>query len=144
MFKEFFNLKQRSPFAIHNPVGVKLLSRLLLKFSHLNEHKFLRNSKDAPSSMLCVIVALKLKLRNRSLVLMLFIFCRKKKKLLNSLFEINVSLKNLNDKMLLDIFVFGPTNIKTLSIRRHFLIQLTSLKLPNALKDHHSAADTTL
>ena len=103
MFKEFFNLKQRSPFAIHNPVGVKLLSRLLLKFSHLNEHKFLRNSRDAPSSMLCVIVALKLKLRNRSLVLMLFIFCRKKKKLLNSLFEINVSLKNLNDKMLLDI-----------------------------------------
>ena len=51
MFKEFFNLKQRSLFAIHDPVGVKLLSRLRLKFSHLNEHKFRHNFKDAASPM---------------------------------------------------------------------------------------------
>ena len=51
MFKEFFNLKQKSLFAILDPVGVKLLSRLRLKFSHLNEHKFCHNFKDAPSPM---------------------------------------------------------------------------------------------
>ena len=49
MFKEFFNLKQRSLYAIHDPVGVKLLSRLRLKFSHLNQHKFRQKFKDAPS-----------------------------------------------------------------------------------------------
>ena len=38
MLKDFFNLKQKSLFAIHDPTGVKLLSRLRLKFSHLNEH----------------------------------------------------------------------------------------------------------
>ena len=42
-------MKQKSFFAIHDPAGVKLLSRL--KFSHLNEHKFRHNFKDALSSM---------------------------------------------------------------------------------------------
>ena len=39
-------MKQKSLFAIHNPAGVKLLSRLRLKLSHLNEHKFRHNFKD--------------------------------------------------------------------------------------------------
>ena len=51
MLKDFFNLKQKSFFAIHDPAGVKLLSRLRLKFSHLNEHKFGDNFKDALSPM---------------------------------------------------------------------------------------------
>ena len=49
MLKDFLNLKQKSLFAIHDPPGVKLLSRL--KFSHLNEHKFRHNFKDALSPM---------------------------------------------------------------------------------------------
>ena len=32
--------KENSIFSIYDPVGVKLLSRLRLQFSHLNEHKF--------------------------------------------------------------------------------------------------------
>ena len=51
MFKDFFNLKQKSLFAIHDPAGVKLLSRVRLRFSHLNEHKFCYNFKDALSPM---------------------------------------------------------------------------------------------
>ena len=51
MLKDFFNLKQKSLFAIHDPAGVKLLSRLPLKFSHLNEYKFRHNFTDALSSM---------------------------------------------------------------------------------------------
>ena len=50
-FKEFFSLKQKSLFTIHDPVGVKLLSRLRLKFSHLNEQKFRHNFEDTPSPM---------------------------------------------------------------------------------------------
>ena len=34
---------ERSLFSIHDPQGVKLLSRLRLNFSHLNEHKFKHN-----------------------------------------------------------------------------------------------------
>ena len=44
--KDFFNLKQKS-FEIHDPAGVKLLLRLGLMFSHLNEHRFRRNFEDA-------------------------------------------------------------------------------------------------
>ena len=51
MLKDFFNLKQKSLFAIHDPAGVKLLSRLRLKFSHLNEQKLSHNFKDALSPM---------------------------------------------------------------------------------------------
>ena len=40
MLKDLFNLKQKSLLAIHDLVGIKLLSRLRVKFSHLNEHKF--------------------------------------------------------------------------------------------------------
>ena len=59
MLKNFFNSKQKSLFAIHDPAGVKLLPRLRLKLSHLNEHKFRHNFKDAIA--LCVTVAPKLK-----------------------------------------------------------------------------------
>ena len=51
MLKDFFNLKQKSLFVIHDPAGVKLFARLRLKFSHLNEHKFCHNFKDAMSPM---------------------------------------------------------------------------------------------
>ena len=51
MLKDFFNLKQKSLFAMHDPPGIKLFSRQRLKFSHLNEHKFRHDFKDALSQM---------------------------------------------------------------------------------------------
>ena len=33
-------------FGIHNPIGMQLLTRLRLGFSHLNEHKFRHNFRD--------------------------------------------------------------------------------------------------
>lgn len=45
---EFFYLKQNSPFAFHDSVGIKLLSRLRLKFSHLNERRFCHSFKYDP------------------------------------------------------------------------------------------------
>ena len=49
MLKDFFNLKQKSLFAIQDPAGVELLPRLRLKFNDLNEHKFYHNFKHALS-----------------------------------------------------------------------------------------------
>ena len=51
MLKNFFSLNQRSLFLIHDPVGVKLLTRLRLQFSHLNKYKFRHNFKDCVSPM---------------------------------------------------------------------------------------------
>ena len=45
------NFKQSIFKQTNNPAGGKFLSRLRLKFSHLNEHKFRCNFKDALSPM---------------------------------------------------------------------------------------------
>ena len=42
----FIRPKENSVFAIHDTKGLKLLTRLRLNFSHLNEHKFRHGFKD--------------------------------------------------------------------------------------------------
>ena len=46
MLIKFFSLQERLLFSIHDSPGVKLLTRLQLKFSHLNQHKFRYNFND--------------------------------------------------------------------------------------------------
>ena len=51
MIMQFFKSKQRSLFSIHDQIGVNLLKRLQLKFSHLGKHKFCHKFKDCVSPM---------------------------------------------------------------------------------------------
>ena len=43
--------KENSIFSIYNPLGVKLLTRLRLQFSHLNGHKFRHGFGDTINAM---------------------------------------------------------------------------------------------
>ena len=43
--------KENSIFSIYDPLGVKLLTRLRLQFSHLNEHKFRHGFRDTINVM---------------------------------------------------------------------------------------------
>ena len=43
--------KEDSLFCIYDPLGVKLLTRLRLQFSHLNEHKFRHDFSDTINPM---------------------------------------------------------------------------------------------
>ena len=43
--------KENSIFSIYDPLGVKLLTRLRLQFSHLNEHKFRHGFGDTINAM---------------------------------------------------------------------------------------------
>ena len=43
--------KENSLFSIHNPVRVKLVTRLRLQWSNLNEHKFRHGFEDTISPM---------------------------------------------------------------------------------------------
>ena len=97
MFKEFFDLKQKSVFANHDPVGIELLSRLWLKFIHLNKHKCCHNFKDAPSPMYDCVSETD---TTDHFFLWCLFFAENRQKLLNGLFKIDFSLKNLNDEML--------------------------------------------
>ena len=85
MLKDFFNLKQKSLFAIHDPAGVKLLSRLRLEFSHMKEHNFVIILKMLWA--LCVTVAPKLKQQTTFSCFARF-FAINKQKLLNDLLKI--------------------------------------------------------
>ena len=49
----FIQPKPVHTFGIHNPIGMELLTRLRLGFSHLNEHKFRRNFRDFLYPPLC-------------------------------------------------------------------------------------------
>lgn len=40
-------IKEDSVLAAHDRVGIKLITRLRIGFSHLNNHKFRQNFKDA-------------------------------------------------------------------------------------------------
>ena len=42
-----FTIKEDSVLAAHDKVGIKLITRLRIGFSHLNNHKFRQNFKDA-------------------------------------------------------------------------------------------------
>ena len=52
-FKKFLKTEkpENSLYNFHDPVGVKLLSRLRLQFSHLNEHKFRHGFNDSVDPM---------------------------------------------------------------------------------------------
>ena len=109
MIKEFFNLKRNSLFfSIQDPAGVKLLSRLRLKFSQINEQKFRHYLKDAPSPM--SHCGSETETTDHFFLCCPF-FTENRQKLLNGLFKIDVSLKNLND-MLLHTLLFGSDKYK--------------------------------
>ena len=47
----FIRLMPNSIYNIHNPLGVKYLTRLRIGFSHLKEHKFRHNFQDSTDPM---------------------------------------------------------------------------------------------
>ena len=46
IFLSFIRPLDCDTFGIHNPIGLQLLTRLLMALSHLNEHKFEHNFSD--------------------------------------------------------------------------------------------------
>ena len=94
-------MKQKSLFAIHDPPGVKLLSRLQLKFSHLNEHKFRHNFKDALSPICDCGSETEI---TDYFFLRCPFFAINRQNLLNDVLKIDPSLRSLKDELLLDIW----------------------------------------
>ena len=104
MLKNLFSLNQRSLFSIHDPVGVKLLTRLRLQFSHLNEHKFCHNFKDFVSPM-CDCGA---ETETAShFYLRCQIFANERQNLRDDVYWIDASIKNLNEESLTDVLLYG-------------------------------------
>ena len=104
MLKNFLSLNQRSLFSIHDPVGVKLLTRLRLQFSHLNEHEFRHNFKDCVNPMCDCGAEIE---TTSHFFLHCHFFANERQKLLDDVYRIEASIKNLNEESLIDVLLYG-------------------------------------
>ena len=100
---KFFSLQERSSFSIHDPTGVKLLTRLWLKFSHFNEHKFRHDFKDTVVAM-CDCGT---ETETTGHFFRCLFFVTERQKVLNNIFDKHVSSQNLNEKSMIDVLLHG-------------------------------------
>ena len=123
IFKQIRPL-ENSIFNIHDPFGIKLLTRLRLDFSHLKEHKFRHNFRDSLNPM----CACSLEPENTSHFLL---YCHRydnlRQTLMSNLDVIDPSIPLMSDVRLVHLLLYGDkkydlsTNQKILQITIKFL-----------------------
>ena len=101
---DFIRPKENSIYAIHDISGLKLLTRLRLNFSHLNEHKSRHNFKDTINPM-CSCSFEPETTDHYLLRCKLYIDLRLD--LLIDMHTINQSLKNFSEDQLVNVLLFG-------------------------------------
>ena len=99
--------KGNSVFDIHDTNGIKLLTRLRLKFSHLNEHKFRHNFNHMVDSMCTCGLEPEATLHY---LLRCNIYSTQRQELLNNVCVLNPSLKNYSNEKLLNILLCRSEN----------------------------------
>ena len=109
----------RSLFSIHDPVGVKLLTRLWLQFSHFNGHKSRHNFKDCVSPM-CDCGA------ETETISHFFLHCQcfanERQKLRDDVYQIDASIKNLNEESLIDSLLMVQIGLTTVNVLKDLLL----------------------
>ena len=96
---------------VHNPVGLKLLTRLRLGLSHLNQHKFNHNFQD------CLNPLCSCSLEVES-VSHFFLHCRHyystiRSTLLNELQSIHINFLNQEDDIVVEILLYQSTKFNS-------------------------------
>ena len=103
----FIRPKHVDTFGIHNPIGLQLLTRLRLGFSHLNKHKFRHNFRD----FLNPLCECKLEPETTSHFLLRFhLFQVERATLLNDIKKIDERIISDNTSMLDQILLYGDDN----------------------------------
>ena len=104
-----------SLFSIHHPVGVKLLVRLRLGFSHLHKHKLRHNFHDTPNP-LC---SSSLEPKTTSHYLLCYHnFSSARLALMDDLNLIDPAISQLNEIALADILLYGDSKKSTSENRK--------------------------
>ena len=101
---DFIRPKENSIYAIHDISGLKLLTRLRLNFSHLNEHKFQCNFKDIINPMYCCGFEPE---TTDHYLLRGKLYTDLRLDLLNNIYTINQSLKNFSEEQLVNVLLYG-------------------------------------
>ena len=91
---EFIRPKANSIFNIHNPMGIKYLTRLRLGFSHLKEHKFKHNFQDSVDPLCSCGIETE---STKHFLLHCANFSIQRKTLFDKLTELNIDVLTRND-----------------------------------------------
>ena len=95
---------------IHNPIGLKLLTRLRLGLSHLNEHKFKHNFQD------CINPLCTCSLEIESLSYF-FLHCHYFTNIRSTLFSelqsVDVNIAKFSDNEIVDLLLYGSPKFDT-------------------------------
>ena len=103
----FIRPKENSIFKIHDINGIKLLNRLRLHFSHLNEHKFRHYFRGTIDPMCICGLEPKTTLHY---LLRCNLYSDLRTELLNDICTLNSTLKNLSHEKRLNILLYGSGN----------------------------------
>ena len=128
----FIRVKSRSVFSIHDPIGIKLLTRLRLGFSHLNEHKFRHNFRDTVSAMCDSGSEIE---STQHFLLRCPIFNDERKKLFKSLYDIKPSILKLQKNFVANILLFVSDKFEETIKKKILQSTITYLKLSSRFKD---------
>ena len=118
---------------IHDWVGIKLLIRLRLGFSHLRQHKFRHNSEDTLNALCSCSIQAQTTLH---FFLRYQFFNDIREILMNDLMNINRSLLSLNQDKLISVLLYGSdafdnkTNFKILICTVQPIKSHTDLRIP--------------
>ena len=105
--------RENSLFSIHNPVGVKLLTRLRLQLSHLTEHTFRHDFEDTISHMCSCNARIE---SNEHFLLRCHFYSSQRLELFDKLNKINSSFFKLSAKDQVNILLYGYSSEKPISL----------------------------
>ena len=110
--------KKNYLFSIHNPVGVKHLTRLRLQLSNLNEHKFRHGFEDKISPMCSCNAEIE---SNEHFLLRCHFYSSQRLELFDKLNKINSSFFKLSAKDQVNILLYGYSSKKPISLNEDII-----------------------
>ena len=116
-------MNQTSLFSIHDSVDVKLLTRLRLQFSHLNEHKFRHTSPIRDCGAETETTS--------HFFLRCQFFANERQKFRDDVSRTDASIKNLNEESLIDVLLYASDTFndsKNKQILLHTICYIQSTK----------------
>ena len=133
MLRKSFSLQERSLFPIHDPISVKILTRLWIKCSNLKEHKFCHNFKDTVVPMCNCGTETE---TTEHFFLRCPVFLTERQKHLVNIYRKYFSSQNLNEESMIDILLYGCDKFNERHEKKFFFIPLIILNPLNVLKGH--------
>ena len=108
-------------FSVHDPLGAKLLTRLRLKFSHLNEHKFRHGFNDTINSICACGTEVE---TTEHFLLRCHFYSTLRLELFENLEKVDPNFLNLNEKDQLNVLLYGYQISKPKSFNQSILKNL--------------------